>query len=93
MEWSEATNRLMEKVEDDGELIEDVPRANRRIILSTQLMQQVLPSPPTTVLSRDSTLSYESVTFYAARLALGNACNLVSSHSGSNLLSDKSGES
>ncbi|GJW43511.1 hypothetical protein Tco_0072310 [Tanacetum coccineum] len=93
MEWSKATNWLMEKVEDDGELIEDVPRAKRRIILSTHLMQQVFPSPPTTVLSRDATSSYKSVTFYVVRLTLGDACNLVSFHSGSNLLSDKSGES
>ncbi|GKA13998.1 hypothetical protein Tco_0693644 [Tanacetum coccineum] len=73
MEWSKATNWLMEKVEDDGELVEDVPRAKRRIILSIHLMQQMFPSPPTTVLSRDATSSYKSVTFYIARLALGDA--------------------
>lgn len=78
-------------MEDDGEVIEDVPRQKRRIILSTQLMQQLFPPPPATILSTDATLSYESVAFYAARKALGTACNLVSSgtscndsHGGSN---------
>ncbi|KAI7729059.1 hypothetical protein M8C21_004326 [Ambrosia artemisiifolia] len=82
-------------VDDDGELIEDVPRPKRRIILSTQLMQQLFPPPPSSLLSTDATLNYESFAFYAARLALGDACNLVScvSHSESNLLSDKSRES
>ncbi|KAI3673361.1 hypothetical protein L6452_39479 [Arctium lappa] len=104
MEWSGATNRLMEKVEDDGEVIEDVhpmPRPKRRIMLTAHLMQQLFPPPPATVLSTDSTSSYASVAFHAARLALGDACNVVSSvrshssvsHSGSNSLSDKSRES
>lgn len=101
MEWCGATNRLMEKVEDDGEVIEDVPRPKRRIIITTQLMQQLFPAPPATILSTDATLNYESVAFNAARLALGDACNLVSSgrssssdsHGGSDPISDKNKES
>ncbi|KAL8256371.1 hypothetical protein R6Q59_031438 [Mikania micrantha] len=77
-EWCEATKRLMEKVEDDGELIEDVPKPKRRIILATHIMQQLFPPPPT-FLSTEATSNYESVVFYAARLALGDVCNLVSS--------------
>ncbi|KAJ0751238.1 hypothetical protein HanLR1_Chr05g0191271 [Helianthus annuus] len=58
-------------------------------------MQQLFPPPPSTLLSTDATLNYESMAFYAARLALGDACNLVScgSPSKSNLLSDKSSDS
>ncbi|KAK1407347.1 hypothetical protein QVD17_38961 [Tagetes erecta] len=95
MEWCEATKRLMEKVEDDGELIGDVPRPKRRIILSTQLMQQLFPPPPSTLLSTDAISNYESVVFCASRLALGDACNLVSCviHSQSNLYADKNTES
>ncbi|KAL8244145.1 hypothetical protein R6Q59_010403 [Mikania micrantha] len=95
MEWCEATKRLMENVDDDGDLIEDAKRPKRRIILSTQLMNQLFPPPLSTLLSTDATSNYESVAFYAARLALGDACNLVScvSNSESNLLSDKSKES
>ncbi|KAK1435849.1 hypothetical protein QVD17_01620 [Tagetes erecta] len=95
MEWCETTRRLMEKVELDGYLIENVPRPKRRIILATQLMQQLFPPPPHTIISSEATSNYESVAFYAARLALGDACNLVSfvSHRESNLHSDKSRES
>ncbi|XP_076954010.1 uncharacterized protein LOC143628259 [Bidens hawaiensis] len=104
-EWCEATNRLMEKagyltflyieVEDDGELIEEAPRPKRRIILATQLMQQLFPPPPSGLLSTEAILNHEAVAFYAARLALGDACNLVScvSHRKSNLISNNSKES
>ncbi|XP_076938642.1 uncharacterized protein LOC143606917 isoform X1 [Bidens hawaiensis] len=93
-EWCEATKRLMEKVEDDGELIEDASRPKRRIILATQLMQQLFPPPPPVLLSTEAILNYETVAFYAARLAHGDACNLVScaSHRKSNLISNKSKE-
>ncbi|XP_076903709.1 uncharacterized protein LOC143558833 [Bidens hawaiensis] len=93
LEWCQATRRLMEKVSDDGIIIEDVPRPKRRIILSTQLMQQLFPPPPFTLLSTDAASNYESVAFYASRLALGDACNLVScvAHSEPNL--DKSSKS
>ncbi|KAM0043991.1 hypothetical protein Hdeb2414_s0010g00347921 [Helianthus debilis subsp. tardiflorus] len=95
MEWCEATKRLMEKVEDDGNLIEYVPRPKRRIIVATQLMQQLFPPPPPALLSTEATSNYESVVFYASRLALGDACNLVScvSQRKSDLISDKNRES
>ncbi|KAI7741205.1 hypothetical protein M8C21_026494, partial [Ambrosia artemisiifolia] len=82
-------------VEDDGQLIEDIPRPKRRIILATQLMQQLFPPPPPVFLSTKATSNYESVAFYASRLALGDACNLVScvSHKKSNLITEKSTES
>ncbi|KAK9926098.1 hypothetical protein M0R45_023350 [Rubus argutus] len=47
-EWARATNRLFEKVEDESEMIEDGPpmfRSKRRLILTTQLMQQLLRPP------------------------------------------------
>ncbi|XP_076905139.1 uncharacterized protein LOC143560807 [Bidens hawaiensis] len=93
LEWCQATKRLMEKVFDDGIIIEDVPRTKRRIILSTQLMQQLFPPPPFTLLSTDAASNYESVAFYASRLALGDACNLVSCVSHSEPTLDKSRES
>ncbi|KAL8198135.1 hypothetical protein R6Q57_030045 [Mikania cordata] len=64
-------------VEDDGELIRDVPKPKRRIILATHIMQRLFPPPPT-FLSTEATSNYESVIFYASRLALGDVCNLVS---------------
>ncbi|XP_044484573.1 LOW QUALITY PROTEIN: uncharacterized protein LOC123210342 [Mangifera indica] len=82
MEWAQAANRLMEKVEDETELIEDGPPALRskiRLILTTQLMQQVFSPPPGKLLSSDASSYYESVTYFFARSTLGDACSTISS--------------
>nr|GEY81573.1 hypothetical protein [Tanacetum cinerariifolium] len=95
MEWSRAANQLMENVDDDGDVIENklpIVRPKRRLIVTTLLMQQLLRPPPSVSLKASS--NYESVVYHAARLALGDACNLVSfaqsnSSSYANCLSDK----
>ncbi|XP_024972466.1 uncharacterized protein LOC112511185 isoform X3 [Cynara cardunculus var. scolymus] len=100
VEWCRATNRPMEKVDDDGDVIEDVlpvTRSKRRLIFTSLLMQQLLHPPPEAILSIDARSIYESVVYYMARLALGDACNLVSFArsyssifvSGANCLSDQ----
>ncbi|XP_057791905.1 uncharacterized protein LOC131008842 isoform X2 [Salvia miltiorrhiza] len=79
--WSKAANRLTEKVEDDIDLIEDGPpalRSKRRLILTTQLMQQLFCPPPATVLSADASSEYESVAYGVSRVALGDACSALS---------------
>ncbi|KAA8542537.1 hypothetical protein F0562_023689 [Nyssa sinensis] len=100
VDWANAANRLIDKIEDETEMIEDGPpmlRPKRRIILTTQLMQQLLRPPPAAVLSSDASSNYESVAYLVARLALGDACSLISclgsnSHGpldSTNLMSDK----
>ncbi|KAI4343944.1 hypothetical protein L6164_011232 [Bauhinia variegata] len=99
LDWARAANRLIEKVEDDAEIIEDLPSAvksKRRLVLTTQLMQQLLRPPPAAVLSADVKLHHESVVYSVARLTLGDACSSVSSSehdtlplSNKNLLSEK----
>ncbi|KAJ7978718.1 putative Dentin sialophosphoprotein-like protein [Quillaja saponaria] len=81
LDWARSTNRLIEKVEDEAELNEDLPqmlKSRRRLILTTQLMQQLLRPPPATVLSADVKLHYENVAYSVARLALGDACGAIS---------------
>lgn len=83
-DWSEAANRLTEKVEDDVDLIEDGPsmlKSKRRLILTTQLMQQFFCPPPATVLSADAISEYESVVYAISRVALGDACSALSTSS------------
>lgn len=64
-------------------------RFKRRLVLSTQLMQQLLRPAPVAILSADATSNYDSVAYFAARLALGDACNLAScSISDSSLFSE-----
>ncbi|KAI3920551.1 hypothetical protein MKW92_007997 [Papaver armeniacum] len=88
-DWAHATHRLLEKVEDEVEMVEDgqqilLPR--RRLILTTKLMQQLLRPPPPAILSADATSSYESVVYIIAKVALEDACSMVPS-TGSDLSS------
>ncbi|CAK9147978.1 unnamed protein product [Ilex paraguariensis] len=92
LDWARAANRLTEKVEDDFEMIEDgqpLVKPKRRLILTTQLMQQLIRPPPAAILSADASSNHESVAYFVARLALGDACNLIfSSRSDSNMPRD-----
>ncbi|KAL3018302.1 hypothetical protein AAZX31_05G021400 [Glycine max] len=80
LDWAQAANRLVEKVEDDAEVVEELPmmKSKRRLVLTTQLMQQLLNPPPAAILSADVKLHHESVVYSVARLALGDACSSVS---------------
>ncbi|XP_047332374.1 uncharacterized protein LOC124935972 isoform X2 [Impatiens glandulifera] len=76
--WAKAANRLIDKVDEDAEN-EDVrgtKRLKRRLILTTQLMQQLFYPPSSVHLSADASSSYHSVCYSAARLTLGDACSL-----------------
>ncbi|XP_057951813.1 uncharacterized protein LOC131146309 isoform X2 [Malania oleifera] len=80
-DWAQATNRLKEKMEDEPEVTEDGPpmlRPKRRLVLTTQLMQQLLRPPLASVFSVDASSNYESVVYFVSRLALGDACGLTS---------------
>uniref|UniRef100_A0A0D9VR61 Uncharacterized protein n=1 Tax=Leersia perrieri TaxID=77586 RepID=A0A0D9VR61_9ORYZ len=80
MDWAWATNRLMEKAEDDAESLEDVPVNylwRKRLRLTTRLIQQILPAIPARVLRAQAASAYESVTYNIAMLTLGDACNMA----------------
>ncbi|KAK8499844.1 hypothetical protein V6N13_060906 [Hibiscus sabdariffa] len=78
VEWAHAANRLIEKVEDEPEMTEDWPpvvRSKRRLILTRQLMQQLLCAPPRVFLSADAGKNHETVAYFVARSVLGDACS------------------
>lgn len=80
-DWAQATNRLVEKVEDEAELIEDrhsMPRSKRRLMLTRQLMQQLLCPPPMSILSAKAASEYDILAYFVAKLSLGDACSLTS---------------
>ncbi|GMP28696.1 hypothetical protein CsSME_00004138 [Camellia sinensis var. sinensis] len=80
LEWVQAANRLVEKVENEAEMIEDLQlllRPKKRLVLTTQLMQQMFRPAPAAILSADATSNCDSVAYFAAKLALGDACNLI----------------
>ncbi|KAL6011986.1 hypothetical protein ACLOJK_002453 [Asimina triloba] len=81
LDWAKSTNRRIDKLEDEADTIDGgspMPRPQIRLILTTQLMQQLLRAMPAAVLCADATAEYESVTYLAAKSALGDACSLVS---------------
>ncbi|KAG8662373.1 hypothetical protein MANES_01G095500v8 [Manihot esculenta] len=78
--WAKATNRLTEKVEDEFEMIDDLQpmhRSKRRLVLTTQLLQQLFHPAPASILSADSASSYDVISYFVSRLSLGDACSLA----------------
>ncbi|KDP27237.1 hypothetical protein JCGZ_19936 [Jatropha curcas] len=79
-DWALATNRLIEKVEDEVEMIEDLQpmhRSKRRLVLTTQLLQQLFHPAPASILSADSASNYGIISYFVSRLSLGDACSLA----------------
>ncbi|CAL9072065.1 unnamed protein product [Musa textilis] len=82
LDWAHTSNRLIEKVDDESEIMEDgplAPQSRRRLILTTQLMHQLIPAAPAVMFKGDATSAYESVIFSVAKSALSDACGLISS--------------
>ncbi|URD88747.1 hypothetical protein MUK42_27159 [Musa troglodytarum] len=82
LDWAQAANRFIEKVDDEAETVENgpfVPQSRRRLILTTQLMHQLIPAVPAMMLKEEAAASYRSVTFTVAKSALADACSLVTS--------------
>ncbi|TVU47950.1 hypothetical protein EJB05_07568 [Eragrostis curvula] len=80
MDWAWAANRLMEK--DEAETLDDGPLSylpRKRLILSTQLIQQLLPAIPATILRAQAVSAYESATYTLSMLTLRDACSMASS--------------
>ncbi len=68
-------------MEDEFELIEDgqsMLRSKRRLILTTQLMQQLLCPVPVSILSANAASHYDTLAYFVAKLSLGDACCLNS---------------
>ncbi|GMJ04932.1 hypothetical protein like AT5G07980 [Hibiscus trionum] len=87
-EWAHAANWLIEKacsmstilnVDNEPEIIEHwwppVLRSKRRLVSTTQLMQQLLRAPPRIVLSADASKNYETLAYFISRSVLGDACS------------------
>ncbi|KAI3462887.1 hypothetical protein Pfo_019550 [Paulownia fortunei] len=78
--WAEALNRRPEEVNNEAEIVEEllpVIRAKRRLISTTQLMQQVFRPAPAVILCSDASFNCDYVAYSAARLALGDAWSLT----------------
>ncbi|KAG6535443.1 uncharacterized protein LOC122017012 [Zingiber officinale] len=81
LDWNLVANRLIEKIDDDAEALEDdplIPHSRRRLIQTTQLMHQLVPAVPSPLLKDEAASAYESVPFALAKSVLAHACSLVS---------------
>ncbi|RAL47112.1 hypothetical protein DM860_014006 [Cuscuta australis] len=80
LEWCLASNRRSQRVENEAEVFQDsalIHQPKRRLTKSTQLMQQLFPPSPTVIISADAFSNCDSVVYFIARLALGDACNMT----------------
>lgn len=80
MEWAQSANRLPEKLKEETREVAHslrVVQPKRRLILTTQLMQLLFRPAPAMAPSEDATAHCITVTYYAAKLALGDACSLA----------------
>ncbi|XP_062210340.1 uncharacterized protein LOC133911897 isoform X2 [Phragmites australis] len=80
MDWAWAANRLIEK--DEAETLDDAPLnylPRKRLILTTQLIQQLLPAIPATVIRAQAVSAYESAAYTLSMLTLRDACSMASS--------------
>ncbi|EPS66099.1 hypothetical protein M569_08677, partial [Genlisea aurea] len=80
LEWAQVSNCKPEEASFEVDIIDELPmnRAKRRLVFTTLLMQQVLRPAPAVILSRDANSVCDSVAYFASRVALGDACNLMS---------------
>ncbi|XP_047310833.1 uncharacterized protein LOC124914350 [Impatiens glandulifera] len=76
LEWTLASNRLHEKVEVDGETtneqVQEQHRSKKRLILTSQLMQQVFRPAKASIMSSDLSSKHDSMVYLAAKVALGD---------------------
>nr|GMC99344.1 Serine-rich adhesin for platelets like [Ipomoea batatas] len=80
LEWCLASNRINQKVENEALLVEELApmhRAKRRLTKTTQIMQQIFRPAPAVIVSADAFSNCDSVVYFVARLALGDACNMA----------------
>lgn len=79
-EWARVANFLAEKAEYDAHTFEFAPplhRSKRRLVITSQLMQQLFDPPPSLLLFSEASSSYDVLCFFIARATIGDACSLT----------------
>ncbi|WOK98468.1 hypothetical protein Cni_G07180 [Canna indica] len=79
--WAQAANRLIEKAGDEAETIENgsfMIQARRRLILTSQMIQQLFPAVFAPMVKVEANSAHESVIYHVAKSTLSDACSLIS---------------